>query len=85
MADEPENHALRLLREIRDEQASFRTEVAGAIGEFRGEFATMRADQGRMLGVLEELAEGQNHGARFNAIVEGRLAIIERQTGLVKA
>ena len=120
MVDEPENHTLRLLRDIREEQASsraeaaafraeftahraeasasraeftaFRAEVAAAFKEVRGdirelqvEFATMRADQGRMLGVLEKLVDGQqNHGARLNAI-EGRLAIIECQTGLVKA
>jgi hypothetical protein len=35
MADEPEKHTLRLLREIRDEQVSFRTEVVAAFGEPR--------------------------------------------------
>ena len=45
----------------------------------------MRADQGRTNELLEQVHKTQqNHGVRLNAI-DGRLAIIEERTGLVKA
>jgi hypothetical protein len=111
MAEEPDNHTLRLLREMReetnrrfdemreetnrrfdgmredtnrrfdemrDEAAAFRKEVSVSV-------AAMRADQHRTNEILETIAETQqNHGTRLNAI-EGRLALIEKHTGLVKA
>jgi hypothetical protein len=45
----------------------------------------MRTDQSRATDLLEKIYETQqNHGTRLNAI-DGRLAIIEKHTGLVKA
>ena len=85
MAAEPENMTLHLLREIRDEAASFRAEVNGRFDKLEFEAAAMRADQGRMVGVLEALHEGQQiHGSRLN-VIDGRLAQIEKHVGLVKA
>jgi hypothetical protein len=55
------------------------------IAELQVEFAAMRADQGRAGKLLEEIHETQrNHGARLN-VIDGRLAIIEKHTGLVQA
>jgi hypothetical protein len=92
MADEPENHTLRLLREMREEAEAFRKEVnAGFAGvnhrlsELEVTLTAMRADQTRASELLETVAETQkNQGARLN-VIEGRLALIEKHTGLVKA
>jgi hypothetical protein len=142
MADEPENHTLRLLREMREETnrrldemreetnrrldemreetnrrfGEMREEANRRFGEMRVEMgeiraqtnliprlavdvaglrgnvaelqltaAAMRADQSRANALLETVAETQqNHGVRLNAI-DGRLALIENHTGLVKA
>jgi hypothetical protein len=47
--------------------------------------ALMRVDQGRMRELLENVHETQqNQGYRLNAI-DGRLALIEKHTGMVKA
>ncbi len=84
MADEPENMTLRLLREMRDEAASFRAEVNGRFDKLEFEVAAMRADQGRMVITLETLHEGQQiQGSRLN-VIDGRLAQIEKHVGLVK-
>ena len=84
MADEPENMTLRLLREMRDEAASFRAEVNGRFDKLEFEVAAMRADQGRMVTTLETLHEGQQiQGSRLN-VIDGRLAQIEKHVGLVK-
>jgi hypothetical protein len=95
MADDPENHTLRLLREMREENQQFREETARRFDaleataaarhtELSVEIAAMRADQHRTNEILEKVAKTQrNHGARLNAI-DGRLAVIEEHTGLVK-
>ena len=99
MADEPENLTLKLLREICGEMregfekafgdlAALRkdtSEIQGAVSELQHEVAAMRVDQGRTNELLEQVHKTQqNHGVRLNAI-DGRLAIIEERTGLVKA
>jgi hypothetical protein len=106
MADEPENHTLRLLREMRDEAVAFRKEVNtrfdgvdqrldamdqrfdGADQRLSGievSLAAARADQHRTNELLETVAETQkNQGARLN-VIEGRLTLIGKHTGLVKA
>ena len=99
MADEPENLTLKLLREIRGEmregfEKAFGdlAELRGSVSELRGsvsdlqhEVAAMRVDQGRTNELLEKVHDTQqNHGARLNAI-EGRLALIEKHAGMVKA
>lgn len=59
--------------------------VRADILELQHEVASMRVDQGRTNELLEQILKTQqNHGARLNAI-DGRLAIIEERTGLVKA
>jgi hypothetical protein len=71
MADEPENHTLRLLREMRDEAVAFRQEVNTRfdgvdrrLSEVEVTLAAMRADQTRANELLETVAETQkNQGA----------------------
>jgi hypothetical protein len=85
MADEPENHTLRLLREIREEQSAFRAEIGKNLHELQIEFAAMRTDQLRANGLLENIQGLQaSHGARLN-VIDGRLALIERHIGMVEA
>jgi hypothetical protein len=60
-------------------------QIRADIAELQVEFAAMRVDQGRAGKLLEEIHETQrNHGARLN-VIDGRLAIIEKHTGLVQA
>jgi hypothetical protein len=60
-------------------------QIRADIAELQIGFAAMRADQGRAGQLLEEIHETQrNHGGRLN-VIDGRLAIIEKQTGLVTA
>jgi hypothetical protein len=78
MADEPENHTLRLLREIREEQTSFRAEMQIAV-------VTLSAD----LKIVKEKVESiddrlETIDGRMNS-VERRLGRIETHTGMVKA
>jgi hypothetical protein len=120
MADEPDNHTLRLLREMRDEAVAFRKEVNcrfdviderfnaidrrfdgvdqrldgmdqrfdgvdHRLSELEVSLASARADQHRTNELLETVVETQkNQGARLN-VIEGRLALIEKHTGLVQA
>jgi len=83
------------LEEARVERRAMREEFAGIrsdISELQHEVAAMRVDQGRAnetlehhSGLLETIRDTQqNQGARLNAI-DGRLALIERHTGMVKA
>ena len=76
------------LAEARAEQRAMREEFAGMrsdISDLQHEVAAMRVDQRRTNELLEKVHETQqNHGARLNAI-DGRLALIEKHTGLVKA
>jgi hypothetical protein len=86
MAEEPENHTLRLLREMREEANRRFEETNGRFDaleaaaaarhkELSVEIAAMRADQHRTNEILGKVAETQrNHGARLNAI-DGRLAL----------
>ena len=76
------------LAEARAEQRAMREEFAGMrsdISDLQHEVAAMRIDQRRTNELLEKVHETQqNHGVWLNAI-EGRLALIEKHTGLVKA
>jgi small-conductance mechanosensitive channel len=92
MNDEPENLTLKLLREMRAEMREGFEKAFGDLAELRGSVSELqvaitaiRADQGRTNELLEQVRKTQqNHGARLNAI-DGRLALIEGHTGLVKA
>jgi hypothetical protein len=99
MADEPENLTLKMLREMRFEMREGFEKAFGDLAALRKdmsdmqrEVAAMRVDQRRTnetlehhSEILEKLAETQaNQGARINAI-DGRLALIEKHTGMVKA
>jgi hypothetical protein len=68
-----------------DEQTQHIPHIRADIAELQIEFAAMRVDQGRAGKLLEEIYETQrNRGARLN-VIDGRLAIIEKHTGLVQA
>ena|SRR5215469_7693950 len=74
----------REMKEIRA-QTNLIPKLAADVSELQLTVATMRADQTRANELLETVAETQkNHGIRLNAI-DGRLALIEKHTGLVKA
>jgi hypothetical protein len=55
------------------------------LAEVEVSVGAMRVDQTRATKLIEEIHETQrNHGGRLN-VIDGRLAIIEKHTGLVKA
>jgi hypothetical protein len=97
MADEeiPENIDLRFvarqnarilgeLAEMR-EQTKHIPALQADVSELQHAMAATRADLAIVKDTVEKIYETQqNHGARLNAI-DGRLAIIEKPTGLVKA
>ena len=95
MSDERENLTLKLLREMRAEQERLATMLGkvtdavtriAATQDHHTDVLTRHSEilehHSELLGKLYEIQ--QNNGARLNAI-DGRLAIIERHTGLVKA
>jgi hypothetical protein len=92
MADEPESLVLHILRQIREEAASFREEVregfAGVnsrIAELQVGQAALSADLKMVKADVSDIAAVQkNQGARLNAI-DGRLALIEKHAGMVDA
>jgi len=67
--------------EIRAEQKSL-AEIVGKVVDAVTTIAARQNHHSELLGQILETQ--QNYGARLNAI-DGRLAIIERHTGLVKA
>jgi uncharacterized coiled-coil DUF342 family protein len=92
MADEPENHTLRLIREMREEMRGYRDENLR-------QHAETRAQRGQMLETVVEMARTVNTtseavakladgkektGRRFNTLEE-RVAALEEHTGLLKA
>jgi C4-dicarboxylate-specific signal transduction histidine kinase len=90
MADEeiPENVDLRFLAEQLKrvlEQTKLIPKLVKDVSELQVAVAATRADLGRTNEHLEKISETQqNQGARLNAI-DGRLALIEKHTGMVKA
>ena len=90
MADEeiPENIDLRFLaKQLKRvlEQTKLIPKLVNDVAELQVAVAAIRTDQGRTNELLEQVHKTQqNHGVRLNAI-DGRLAIIEERTGLVKA
>jgi hypothetical protein len=92
MTDEPENLTLKLLREIRGGQVAMqadidhlRAEMRKNVSELSIGIAALSADLKATKAVVDKIHETQrSHGARLNTI-DGRIAIIEGSTGLVKA
>jgi hypothetical protein len=92
MTDEPENLTLALLREIRGEMREGFEKAFGDLAELRGSVselqvavAALSVDLKEMKKTVEQVHETQkNQGARLNAI-DGRLALIEKHTGMVQA
>ena len=96
MADKPENLTLALLREIRAEMcegfekafgdiAAVRTEMREGFAELQVAVAALSVDLKDTKKTVEQIHETQkNQGARLN-VIEGRLALIEKHTGMVQA
>jgi hypothetical protein len=61
MSEEPENHTLRMLREMREENAAFRTETSARFEAVDGRFDAMRAEN------LRQHAETR---AQFASVLE---------------
>jgi hypothetical protein len=80
MTDEPESHTLRLLREIRAEQAAMRTEQA----EMRAEQHALASLLGKVSDAVTAVAATQEHHgqvlARHSEIL-GKLANIQANQG----
>jgi NTP pyrophosphatase (non-canonical NTP hydrolase) len=73
--------------ELRDmgEQTKFIPKLVNDVADLQHEVAAMRVDQSRTNELLEQVHEvQQNQGARLN-VIEGRLALIEKHTGMVQA
>ena len=65
--------------------AAFRDEVRAGFSELSIAIAATRADMALVKDDVAKIAETQQiHGARLN-IIDARLAMIEKHTGLVKA
>ena len=92
MADEPENHTIRLLQEMRaemkerfDKSDAAIAELQGAVTELQVAVAATRADLGIVkddVGALKESAHIIEHDISG---IKMRVERIERHTGLVKA
>jgi hypothetical protein len=85
MTEEPENHTLRLLREMREEMKTGFSAANERFDRLEAESKTQSALLGKVLDATLKIAATQQiHGGRLN-MIEARLAEIERETGLVKA
>ena len=90
MADEeiPENVDLRFLaKQLKRvlEQTKLIPKLVNDVAELQVAVAAIRTDQGRTNELLDKVHETQqSHGARLN-VIDGRLGLIEKHTGLVKA
>jgi len=92
MTDEPENLTLKLLREMRAEmregfEKAFGDleKLSGSVSELQVAVAALSVDLKETKRTVEQVHETQkNQGARLNAI-DGRLALIEKHTGMVQA
>lgn len=92
MADEPENHTIRLLQEMRaemrvrfDKSDTAIAELQGTVTELQVAVAATRADLGIVkddVGALKESAQIIEHDISG---IKMRVERIERHTGLVKA
>jgi hypothetical protein len=84
----PENVDLRFLagqlKRVLD-QTKLIPKLVNDVAELQVAVAAIRTDQGRTNELLEQVHEVQkNQGARLN-VIEGRLALIEKHTGMVQA
>ena len=88
MTGEPENLTLKLLREMRAEQERLAS-MLGKVTDAVTQIARTQDHQGEVLARHSELLgqileTQQSYGGRLN-VIDGRLALIEKHTGLVKA
>ena len=88
MTDEPENLTLALLREMRAEQerlASMLGKVTDAVTQIartQDHHGEVLARHSELLGQILETQ--QSYGGRLN-VIDGRLALLEKHAGMVKA
>lgn len=85
MTDEPENLTLHLLREMREENASFREEVRQGFQELSIAVAATRADLAIVKDDVAALKESVLIIEHDISGIKMRVERIERHTGLVKA
>jgi septation ring formation regulator EzrA len=88
MTDEPENLTLVLLREMRSEQERLAS-MLGKVTDAVTQIAATQEHHGEVLSrhseLLSQILETQqSYGGRLN-VIDGRLALIERHAGMVKA
>ena len=88
MTDEPENLTLVLLREMRAEQERLAS-MLGKVTDAVTQIARTQDHQGEVLARHSELLgqileTQQSYGGRLN-VIDGRLALIEKHAGMVKA
>jgi septation ring formation regulator EzrA len=88
MTDEPENLTLKLLREMRSEQERLAS-MLGKVTEAVTQIASTQDHQGEVLARHSELLgqileTQQSYGGRLN-VIDGRLALLEKHAGMVKA
>jgi hypothetical protein len=92
MADEPENHTLHLLRQIReeintrfDENEKRHAQTGDHLARILDAVVEMAKTVNQTAQAVTEIATVQkNQGARLN-VIEGRLGIIEGRVGLADA
>jgi chromosome segregation ATPase len=80
MADDVENHTLRLLQEIRSEMREGQAEMRSELAEMRSESAEMR---GELAATRNELAATRTEMREGFAEVRQRLSIVEGSLGKV--
>ena len=88
MTDEPENLTLKLLREMRAEQERL-TSMLGKVTDAVTQIARTQDHHGEVLArhsdLLGQILETQqSYGGRLN-VIDGRLALLEKHAGMVKA
>ncbi len=79
MTDEPENHTLRVLREMREENAGFREEVRQGFREVHQEAADFRAEVNDRSSRLE--AESRSQSETLGKVIDAvtKIATVQEQ------
>ena len=82
MPDETENHTLRLLREMREENNQFREEVQAFQKETRGRFEQLDRIEAAVVGISYFQASERGEVATEIEEIKARLERLENKLGL---